>query len=217
MAVPKQIKLGYKTEVLDPWRPRDLLHFAKHHIGQLGHVNVQPDFDGRTIMYSDIPYQRYLSIMLQISEQMQLLLNDTMNAPPETQLESLMICKWRTGDDLALHADNAYYEPGADHHEQPNYSAWRTHSCIFYLNEEYTGGELYFEDGLTIHAPENSMVMFPGGLEAVHGVKPITSGERWTVAGWFTDDPEHYCRPLVYPWEYDTNKLAFSHLSEQLG
>ena len=56
-----------------------------------------------------------------------------------------------------------------------------------YLNDEYTGGELYFPDyEISVKPKPGQLIMFPGGHEFKHGVSTVTSGDRYTMASFLT-------------------------------
>jgi predicted 2-oxoglutarate/Fe(II)-dependent dioxygenase YbiX len=56
-----------------------------------------------------------------------------------------------------------------------------------YLNDEYTGGEIYFPDyEISVKPKPGQLIMFPGGHEFKHGVHTVTSGNRYTMASFLT-------------------------------
>jgi hypothetical protein len=61
-----------------------------------------------------------------------------------------------------------------------NTSNKTTLSSICYLNDNYEGGQTYFEDG-TIFTPITGRVL-------LHGVKKIISGNRYVLATWYKND-----------------------------
>jgi predicted 2-oxoglutarate/Fe(II)-dependent dioxygenase YbiX len=76
------------------------------------------------------------------------------------------------------------YDPGNQMSEVLN-----EYSSILYLNDNYQGGELYFEEiDLLIKPKVNQLVFFPSGSEFRHEVKPVLSGDRYTLASFYTTD-----------------------------
>lgn len=63
---------------------------------------------------------------------------------------------------------------------------WSGHlSVLAYLNDDYEGGDLYFPDhGVAIKPKRGSIITFPGNAHYIHGVKPTTSGIRYTISQW---------------------------------
>lgn len=104
---------------------------------------------------------------------------------------SLSAQKWMTGSYAQDHSDNSELDG------TPN--AWRENKLvtIIYLNDNYTGGELYFRDhDISIAPKAGSVVVFDVGINNVHGVRKILSGDRTTVmCSWDYEDS-------VYPPEY---------------
>tara|TARA_Y100001938_G_C7892836_1_gene330597 strand:- start:110 stop:565 length:456 start_codon:yes stop_codon:yes gene_type:complete len=80
------------------------------------------------------------------------------------------IVKWPTGSSQILHTDGA--------------SDKTTLSSITYLNDNFNGGETFFEDGTMVKALKNKTIFFTGKL-LKHGVKTITQGERYTIATFY--------------------------------
>jgi hypothetical protein len=84
--------------------------------------------------------------------------------------------KWLPGAFAGDHADNAELDG------TPN--AWQDNKLvtIIYLNDNYEGGNLTFRDhGLSIAPEQGSMGVFDVGIDNVHGVSEVTSGERYTM------------------------------------
>lgn len=95
----------------------------------------------------------------------------------EIYTDILCFNRWRVGDMQHPHADEA------------NGFEWRKFGCVFYLNEEYEGGEIYFPNqNQSIKPKENTLAFFPGDHEFLHGVRPITNGIRYTLSTFWTYD-----------------------------
>jgi len=58
-------------------------------------------------------------------------------------------------------------------------------SFLFYLNDQYGGGELEFYDlGLTIKPKKGMMIAFPSYKDFAHKVHPVTWGNRYSLVCW---------------------------------
>jgi hypothetical protein len=94
---------------------------------------------------------------------------------------------WPTGSFARWHSDNSDIDG--------NPSAWSNNkfASILYLNDNYEGGELIFRDhDLTVKLPQGTLIVFPGGIENVHRVEEVKSGDRVTVVGfWDFADSEY--------------------------
>jgi len=95
--------------------------------------------------------------------------------------------KWLPGAFAADHADNAELDG------TPN--AWQDNKLvtILYLNDNYEGGNLYFRDhGISIAPEQGTVVVFDVGIDNVHSVTEVTSGERYTMLlSWDYSDIEY--------------------------
>jgi len=65
----------------------------------------------------------------------------------------------------------------------------RTISCIYFVNDDYQGGELCFkfpgqEEELIIEKKKNRMIVWPSNFLYPHAVKPVTEGIRYSVVSW---------------------------------
>lgn len=86
--------------------------------------------------------------------------------------DSYGILKYGEGQQFTNHID--------DH---PTYH--RRISTVYYLNENYTGGEINFPRfGVTLKPKANQMIVFPSTYVYNHSVSPVTSGERYAVVSW---------------------------------
>jgi predicted 2-oxoglutarate/Fe(II)-dependent dioxygenase YbiX len=58
-------------------------------------------------------------------------------------------------------------------------------STIFYMNDDYEGGEIEFPRFNVSHKPEkNELIIFPSTYVYNHSVLPVTSGTRYAVVSW---------------------------------
>lgn len=95
--------------------------------------------------------------------------------------------RWPVGYELHPHADAA----NADGSEHPFY--YRQWTAILYLNNDYEGGQVYFPT--RDYAPDlqpGDLLLFVGDLDNLHGVRPVLSGVRYTLASFFTQDVRYH-------------------------
>jgi predicted 2-oxoglutarate/Fe(II)-dependent dioxygenase YbiX len=58
-------------------------------------------------------------------------------------------------------------------------------SVVYFLNDDFAGGELFFPVlDLVIRPEAGTLVCFPSDHHYIHGVRPVTSGYRYTVVTW---------------------------------
>jgi len=65
-------------------------------------------------------------------------------------------------------------------------SSERNHiASVYYINDDYTGGEICFPDhNLKIKPKANSLIIFPGNENYLHEVLKIVDGDRYSSAMW---------------------------------
>ena len=58
-------------------------------------------------------------------------------------------------------------------------------TSITYLNDNYEGGETFFEDGLSV-TPKLGRTLFFDGKKYAHGVNEVKNGHRFVLAIWYS-------------------------------
>ena len=92
-----------------------------------------------------------------------------------SEIDWFQIVKWPIDSKQDLHFDSA--------------SEKTTLTSIVYLNDNYTGGQTYYEDG-TIFQPKEGRGLFFNGQYHKHGVKPVDKNIRYVVASWYKSNME---------------------------
>lgn len=90
-----------------------------------------------------------------------------------------IVC-WRPGDFQVCHADKQLIDgrPNAF----PNYDL----NSLFYINDDYYGGELFYPQHYLKIKPKAGMaVSHPGDINYLHGVTPVLSNIRWVIPAFF--------------------------------
>lgn len=60
-------------------------------------------------------------------------------------------------------------------------------SMVLYLNDDYEGGEIVFpKQAISIKPRKGMLVAFPSNHHFLHGVNPVTSGDRYAIVNWFS-------------------------------
>ena len=81
----------------------------------------------------------------------------------------------------------AKFETGPGMHEHFDSTKPNDIATLIYINDDYSGGNIYFPDHKTMIRPQaGDLICFPDTPDFVHGVKPITDGVRYTIPRWFT-------------------------------
>lgn len=79
------------------------------------------------------------------------------------------------------------YGPGQQFtdHIDDNHFYHRRISTIYYLNDNYTGGEINFPRfNITFKPKANQMLIFPSTYVYNHSVSPVIDGTRYAVVSW---------------------------------
>ena len=87
----------------------------------------------------------------------------------KAKLEWTQIVKWPVGSTQNLHFDDVG-DPVL--------------TSVLYLNDNYKGGQTYYEEG-TIFKPKTGRIVYFDGQQYKHGVKPVEKETRFVVAAWY--------------------------------
>jgi hypothetical protein len=95
------------------------------------------------------------------------------------------IVRWPVGARQEPHADKEFHtgiEKGRAN-DFPHYDL----AGLFYFNDDYEGGELYFpQHGIEFKPKAGAAYFFPGDMYYTHGVRPVKSGNRFTSPFFWT-------------------------------
>ena len=97
---------------------------------------------------------------------------------------------YTTGTKYWPHVDGQSFNKDTNSFTRGN--IMRDITCIVYFNDEYTGGELYFQFFNSAYIPKPGDVMiYPSNWPYIHGVEPVT-GNRYALVIWFETSPHAY-------------------------
>lgn len=103
--------------------------------------------------------------------------------------ETVVLAMLANGGHHIEHADNAKRVAGK---WVPNHTPNRTVSALYYLNQDFDGGEIVFPNHARSIKPTTGMfVAFPSDEHHTHLVKPVTRGQRYSLAVWMTKYKQH--------------------------
>lgn len=93
--------------------------------------------------------------------------------------------RWLPGQLQMPHADKELHDgPDAG---KPNDFPYYDIAGLFYINDDYEGGELYFPgQDIKFKPKAGAAYFFPGDMNYIHGVTEIKSGIRYTVPFFWT-------------------------------
>lgn len=125
--------------------------------------------------------------------------------------------KWDVGGFANPHSDNS------DYNGKPNAFEINKYVGIFYLNNDYEGGELYFCDKnnslkpyLSFKPNALSYYVFPGGVENIHGVSEITKGVRYTMVAFWDYAEAEYSQETIDKWKEEEKAIRQQQAKQQL-
>lgn len=95
------------------------------------------------------------------------------------------IVRWLPGQFQHPHADKELWE-GEDA-GKPNDFPHYDLASLFYLNDDYDGGELYFpKQNIQFKPKSGAAYFFPGDMNYIHGVSEVKGGIRYTCPFFWT-------------------------------
>lgn len=89
--------------------------------------------------------------------------------------------EWHDTYGILKYGSGQFFSNHIDDH--PAYH--RRVSTVYYLNDNYTGGEINFPRfNVTFKPKANQMILFPSTYVYNHSVSPVIEGERYVVVSW---------------------------------
>lgn len=115
-----------------------------------------------------------------------------------SNLSSMFISNFKTAEldykneyqvETSWHDDYSILKYGAGqkfvNHIDDHKDFHRRISTIYYINDNYTGGEIVFPRfGITYKPLANELLMFPSNYVYNHSVLPVIDGTRYAVVSW---------------------------------
>ena len=99
--------------------------------------------------------------------------------------ETVILAAMGAGGHHDRHADNSRQNEQGEW--VANHTPQRDVSAIYYLNDEFEGGEIVFDRAqLGVNPRRGLLLAFPSDADHVHEILPVRSGARYTMAIWFT-------------------------------
>jgi len=85
------------------------------------------------------------------------------------------------------------------------------YSSIFYINDDYEGGEICFPDyNLEIKPEAGSVVFFPSNSKYIHAVKKVIKGDRYAVPSlWYSEKAVILNSIAPYPYAQEIVEKQF--------
>jgi len=151
------------------------------------HLTNVRDYTGHPVLYwdhfRDVPGAA--EIVARLIEECLRCLGTRLALKDRLYPETVILAAMGVGGHHGRHADNCRQNEQGDW--VANHTPQRDLSAICYLNDEFDGGEICFEQAqLTVKPRRGLLLAFPSGADHVHEVLPVRSGVRYTMPIWFT-------------------------------
>ena len=175
-------RIGLKRNFIPEAERLTLLNFARQ--PATAWIRLAPDdpWDARTIVPHACPDQ-IAGLMRAVRPRIVQAIADHYRLEQRLYPDMVNLTRWRPGEFQAPHADRENMDGS------PHPFPWRDYGCVLYLNDDFEGGELYFPlQDLQPPITPGLLAFFPGDLDHLHGVKPVTSGVRYTLSCFLTHD-----------------------------
>jgi hypothetical protein len=194
-------------------RNRDHLTQTYANDFELENHGDEPDFEAGTLSdyKADEDFPLLLAVTRKIVKSVQERFNSTRIQPDFIHLVKRRGHAGNVG--MHAHADNCQFPEdegaGGICRKTEQCCAWRSHTAMLYLSDDDKdavphGGEFYFAKGpeageerdepaMNLGLPTcGKFVAFTSGGENLHGLKPLLRGHRYSLAVWFTEDPQRF-------------------------
>jgi hypothetical protein len=124
-----------------------------------------------------------MEVVLGMMKRLKFIVEDFFNV--EVMDTGPAIVRWPVGARQEPHADKEFHI--GEERGRPNDFPFYDIASLFYLNDDYDGGELYFPlQGLEFKPKPRAAYFFPGDRFYTHGVRPVRSGIRYTSPFFWT-------------------------------
>jgi predicted 2-oxoglutarate/Fe(II)-dependent dioxygenase YbiX len=101
-------------------------------------------------------------------------------------IEAAGIMRYPTGGFYRCHSDNSIWDSTTRSWVR---SLDRDFSLLIYINEDFEGGAIYFNNfDLRIQPKAGMMIGFPSDYRYIHAAEEVTAGERYAIVSWSAAD-----------------------------
>jgi len=114
-------------------------------------------------------------------------LNYKIQSKIESFLNKILISQWQDTENIGVISRYSVGGSLPDHADRVHLSGeYYFYSCVYYINENYKGGRLFFpEKNIGINPKENSIIFLPSHL--IHRSEEITDGQKIVSATFFKE------------------------------
>jgi len=137
--------------------------------------------------------KQVLTTMLKLHNLTRKEIENNLNPEKELHAETIQFQRTFVQPDQPPHSDST------GNNGEDNGTSQRKFSSLIYLNDEFSGGNLWFpKQDTEIEPKPNTLIVFPATFEYMHGVKAVTSGIRYSILEFWTYAKEHtFCENVL--------------------
>lgn len=144
----------------------------------------------------DIREKEVLRTILNLHNLTKQEIEKNLNPNDELHAETIQFQRTFVQPDQPPHSDST------GNNGEDNGTSQRKFSSLIYLNDQFSGGNLWFpKQNTEIEPKPNTLIIFPATFEYMHGVKAVTSGIRYSILEFWTYDIKNtFCESVLERW-----------------
>jgi len=175
-------RIALKRDFIPEDERLTLLDFARHPTTKWIRLAPGDRWDARTIVPSLCPDQ-IATLMRDTRARIVKTIEAHYALTDPLYPDVVNLTRWRPGEFQPPHADRENLDGS------PHPFPWRDYGCVLYINDDFEGGGIHFPlQNLQPKITPGMLAFFPGDVTHLHGVKPVTSGIRYTLSCFLTHD-----------------------------
>jgi len=140
-------------------------------------------WDKRSVnLHSIFSDKKTLEFMLKLHDLTKKEIVENLNPEKNIRPELMQFQRtFETAQDQPPHSDST------GNNGEENGTSSRKFSSLLYLNDQFSGGNLWFPNQeIEVIPKPNTLVVFPATFDYLHGVKQVTSGIRYSILEFWT-------------------------------
>lgn len=140
-------------------------------------------WDNRCINIPNLNNKEFVSKLVNINDRTENKIIEVLKPKSKIYTELFQFCR-----SFKMMANDPHSDSTGNLGED-NGTSQRHFSSIIYLNQDFSGGELFFPNqNINIYPKPGLLAIFPSTHEYMHGVKEIFNGVRFTMLNFWTYD-----------------------------
>jgi len=186
--------IAIHSEFLSLEECRALVEYGKRNVGETQGV-FDPSKSTDKVIDFQVDEQTRNAQIVNVSEALQADLRSVLTRAVKSYIEPAFSKRVHSAEPVQFlrYGVGGFYKPHCDGEalwRSGNRLEWRRNtdrdiSMVVFLNDDFAGGVLAFpEQGIVVPPRAGTLVAFPSSHHFMHGVTPVTSGERFSLVSW---------------------------------